>query len=277
MNTKRVLATLGVLVVLLATGGAEGNTGVRRAIPRGRRRTRGPNVRSRWAGLPPSSCAAPGSCSSRRPRSTAWCWRGIPEIIEAAKVSTGRRPSRHPPRGIFGAGSEPADCHRCADAHRAHRCRSRRRPHRRTRCGSTRGGHPRRFNLVFEDSTIGDLMLNTEGAANIDLDASSVTNARARPGGGQPAQDQPERRLAHRARTRCRQHPLHRRCRQCGSRHGGSGQDLPQVAEHHACCRRSAASAEITSISGLTSSRSTLWIACRMPATAKGQVPQAPA
>ena len=32
-------------------------------------------------------------------------------------------------------------------------------------------------NLVFEDSTIGDLMLNTEGAANIDLDASSVTNA----------------------------------------------------------------------------------------------------
>ena len=31
--------------------------------------------------------------------------------------------------------------------------------------------------LVFEDSTIGDLMLKTKGAANIDLDASSVTNA----------------------------------------------------------------------------------------------------
>lgn len=32
-------------------------------------------------------------------------------------------------------------------------------------------------NLVFEDSTIGDLALTTEGATNINLEASSVTNA----------------------------------------------------------------------------------------------------
>ena len=32
-------------------------------------------------------------------------------------------------------------------------------------------------NLVFEDSTVGDLVLETEGAANVDLEASLVANA----------------------------------------------------------------------------------------------------
>ena len=53
-------------------------------------------------------------------------------------------------------------------------------------------------NLVFEDSTIGDLTLQTAGAANVDLGRVAGRERRARPGGRQPAPDHHGRRIADR-------------------------------------------------------------------------------
>ena len=176
MNTKRVLATLGVVVVLLATGGAEetrvfaapsredgGEPVVERPLEVGR--FTAIELRGAWKlQFTPAS-------------EYRVVLAGDPEIIEAAKVSTdGDRLGIHLEeysvqdrslRIVIAAPTLTAltvagavdgrivglDAAQLAVV--------------------TQGAS----NLVFEDSTIGDLMLNTEGAANIDLDASSVTNA----------------------------------------------------------------------------------------------------